>query len=328
MARMKKKLWTLRIDPEFRDLIRPLFQYEYLQLEENLLSDGCRDPICVWGDIIIDGHNRYSICKKHSIPFTIERMSFSCREEVVSWICSNQLGRRNLTEESRKFLIGTQYEAEKTIVRKRKSQKDSEREISNTEHPYESYAPLTIRSKMTKKKTADRIADENHISHGTVEKYAVYSRAINEINKKDPNMVNNILSGRYKISHSGIMELAQKSAQEISDLNRKFEHAPYPFATYQTTRHEIQNTQLPEKPVLALTGPSVKDIPAFDPDAEVMSLSLTVPSWTGSIERIRHTNIEDITNTARDRLKQALLDLQNTVTEMLQLITEKHNEYS
>lgn len=326
MSPMKKKLWTLRIDPEFRDLIRPLFQYEYLQLEQNLLTDGCREPICVWGDIIIDGHNRYSICKKHSIPFTIQRMSFTCREEVVSWICSNQLGRRNLTEESRKFLIGRQYEVEKIMVRKQKKEKEAEREISNAEHRYNSSASSNDRTRMTKKKTAARIADENHISHGTVEKYALYSRAIDEINKKDPDMASNILSGRYKISHNGVMELSHKSAQEISELNKKLENAPHPFATYQTTRQEIRSKQMLERQAMNQAGPSVKDIPAFDPDAEVMSLSLTVPSWTGSIERIKHTNIEEITDAARAKLKHALLDLQNTVADMLQLIGEKHYE--
>ena len=55
------KLPILKIDPEFKDLIRPLRRKEYLQLEENILDEGCRDPIIIWNDYIIDGHNRYSI---------------------------------------------------------------------------------------------------------------------------------------------------------------------------------------------------------------------------------------------------------------------------
>ena len=37
----------LTIDQDFKDLIRPLRSQEYLQLEENLLADGCREPIVV-----------------------------------------------------------------------------------------------------------------------------------------------------------------------------------------------------------------------------------------------------------------------------------------
>ena len=34
------------------------------------------------------------------------------RCETIAWICENQLGRRNLTKEQKKSLIGKQYEAE------------------------------------------------------------------------------------------------------------------------------------------------------------------------------------------------------------------------
>ena len=60
----------LTIDQDFKDLIRPLRSQEYLQLEENLLADGCREPIVVWNGVIVDGHNRYEICKKHGIAFS------------------------------------------------------------------------------------------------------------------------------------------------------------------------------------------------------------------------------------------------------------------
>ena len=82
---------VLKIDEDFKNLIRPLSQDEYLQLEANLLLDGCREPITTWNGIIVDGHNRYEICKKHNIPFAVQPKEFDCREEVIVWICSNQL---------------------------------------------------------------------------------------------------------------------------------------------------------------------------------------------------------------------------------------------
>jgi len=108
-----KTLQTLNIDKDFKNLIRPLQKTEYLQLEANLLADGCRDPIITWNGIIIDGHNRYELCMRHQIPYAVVEMEFDCRESVIAWICANQLGRRNITEETRKFLIGMQYESEK-----------------------------------------------------------------------------------------------------------------------------------------------------------------------------------------------------------------------
>lgn len=60
---------SLIIDPQFKNLIPPLQRTEYLQLEENLLADGCRDPLVVWRGTLVDGHNRYEICMRHRIPF-------------------------------------------------------------------------------------------------------------------------------------------------------------------------------------------------------------------------------------------------------------------
>ena len=51
-----------------------------------------------------------------SIPeiyFSTMPLPFESREEVLAWICKNQLGRRNLTPEQKRYLLGKQYEAEK-----------------------------------------------------------------------------------------------------------------------------------------------------------------------------------------------------------------------
>lgn len=64
----------------------------------------------------MDGHNRFIIAKKHpEIPFTVHETEFANRYEAIIWICKNQLGRRNLTPEQKKYLIGKQYEAEKCV---------------------------------------------------------------------------------------------------------------------------------------------------------------------------------------------------------------------
>mgnify|MGYP000089269522 len=102
---MDKGFAVLEIDPEFKTLIRPLRKDEYLQLEVNLAVDGCREPIITWNNIIVDGHNRYEICNRLHIPYAIREMPFENREQAIVWICSNQLGRRNITEETRRYLI-------------------------------------------------------------------------------------------------------------------------------------------------------------------------------------------------------------------------------
>ena len=86
----------LKIDKEFKTLIPPLSEDEYAELEKSLLEEGCRDALVVWGDTLIDGHNRYEICQRNGIEFhTVERF-FSSRDDAIEWIIRNQFGRRNL----------------------------------------------------------------------------------------------------------------------------------------------------------------------------------------------------------------------------------------
>lgn len=91
------------IDEEFRQLIPPLSAEEFAQLEANILRDGCRDALVVWSErgelppVIIDGHNRYTICRKHDLPFETIAYVFSSRNDAREWIIRNQFGRRNLS---------------------------------------------------------------------------------------------------------------------------------------------------------------------------------------------------------------------------------------
>ena len=88
----------LKINPKFRDLIPPLSDKEYEQLEKNLLADGVRDPLVLWNNMLIDGHNRYRIALKHNLPFETVTKEFADEDEASIWIMQNQLGRRNLSD--------------------------------------------------------------------------------------------------------------------------------------------------------------------------------------------------------------------------------------
>lgn len=89
----------LKIDPELKDLLPPLTDEEYKQLEKNILENGFdrNFPIMEWHGYIADGHNRYSICKKHNIEPVIGTIAYDTKEEVMEWMLDIQLGRRNLS---------------------------------------------------------------------------------------------------------------------------------------------------------------------------------------------------------------------------------------
>ena len=86
----------IKIDAEFKELIPPLSSEEYAVLEDNIIVRGCRDALVLWGNILIDGHNRLGICQKHAITFDVKLEEFADRDEATLWIIENQLGRRNI----------------------------------------------------------------------------------------------------------------------------------------------------------------------------------------------------------------------------------------
>lgn len=94
----------IKIDQEFKDLIPPLTVEEVLNLEQSILTEGCREAIILWNGVIVDGHNRYAICTKHGIAFKTEEREFASRNDVRIWMIQNQFGRRNLDNYTRSGL--------------------------------------------------------------------------------------------------------------------------------------------------------------------------------------------------------------------------------
>ncbi|RAM62363.1 hypothetical protein [Herbaspirillum rubrisubalbicans] len=93
------------INEELKQYIDPLTPNEYAALERSLLAEGCRDALVLWGDVLIDGHNRYEICSKYELPFkTIQNDSFSSLDDVLLWMIDNQLGRRSVSDFQRGML--------------------------------------------------------------------------------------------------------------------------------------------------------------------------------------------------------------------------------
>lgn len=101
----------LTIDDEFKNLIQPLTDSEYNQLEEGILQNGIINPVLVIRDeasnnfTIIDGHHRHAIATKHGLPIPIKEMTFNSRDEVEFWIVKNQFARRNLSPFERGLLV-------------------------------------------------------------------------------------------------------------------------------------------------------------------------------------------------------------------------------
>lgn len=232
---------NLRIDPEFESRIPPLTEDEFQQLEENILTDGkIISPIIVWGDVIIDGHNRFRIAEKHThIAFTTCERDFDDRHEAIAWICKNQLGRRNLTIQQKKYLIGRQYESEKASHGGDRKSTEVKSSGQNDQMIFE-------------QTTAKRIAEENGIGERTVRRAAQYSRAVDLADEVEPGIRREILSGAIKATDKEIYTLAEAEPEERSAIIGELRKPP-----------DKRNRVLPERHLLSL-----EQIAAEMPDAD------------------------------------------------------------
>lgn len=204
---MNEMLEQLKIDPEFEKVIPPLTKDEYHQLEENILDDGrIIMPIAVWGDIIVDGHNRYRIAREYGdIPFSTTQLDFANRYEVIAWICKNQLGRRNLSDEQKTYLLGKRYSAEKQI------------EMLRDENGR--FTPLGQNDPTGDSvRTSERIAKEIGKSEKYVRRADQYARALDLADSVCPGVKKDILLGTINPTTKEVVALLKANENELPDL--------------------------------------------------------------------------------------------------------------
>lgn len=196
----------LRIDPEFEGKIPPLSDEELKQLEANILADGIViNPIIVWNGVIVDGHNRFHIIKKHPhISYTTHERGFADRFEAIAWICKNQLGRRNLTPEQRKYLIGKQYEAEKSSHGASHFQGNQYSKVVSGQNVH---SPLS-------QKTSERIASENGVNEKFVRRAEAFAKAVDIADEIEPGFRSEVLNGNIKATAKDIHALARAEPEE------------------------------------------------------------------------------------------------------------------
>jgi hypothetical protein len=189
----------LTIDKEFQALCPALTPEEQNLLEASLDAEGCREPILTWAnhdDTVVDGHNRYAYCSRYKIPFKTKALTFASREEVINWIISNQLGRRNLSEEQKAYLRGKRYHTQKKADFQKGNQHTG-----------------ALGHNDPKQRTSERLAEEYGVSEKTIRRDADFAEAIDTIVETvGPEAKAAILSGKTGATKTDVVKLAATPA--------------------------------------------------------------------------------------------------------------------
>ena len=277
------KLSQLKIDPEFQSKIPPLQFEEEQQLEQNIIAEGrLLNPIITWNGYILDGHTRYRILKKHGfIKFEVEEIQLANKYEALAWICKNQLGRRNLSPERKKFLLGKEYESTKLAVGAPLGSKHGIRKCGQNDHIF------------TESRTCQRIASEHGVGEKTVRRAEKYSQGIDAAEEAVPGAQEEILTGRIKATDAQIAALPAIPKEErpaILDELRK----------EKGKRNENLLSRLkPERPPPKSAPPKPPEPPQNEepaaPEPEIEPASNGPPSFLQKIQgHKRHLSEEDM----------------------------------
>ena len=184
----------ITIDREFKSIIPAMGDDERKQLEANIVEfGGARDPLVVWRDgdrdILIDGHNRYEICTRLDLPYHVEAMEFAFRDEAADWIDRNQLGRRNLSRQDYKLLLGRRYnratrQGERTDLTSGNSCPKSGERTSQRIAKEHGVAEKTVRNAGKYQAAAEKLGIEKEIAAGNVK--ASESKVVNAAKSLPP----------------------------------------------------------------------------------------------------------------------------------------------
>lgn len=197
---------SLKINPEFEKIIPELSEHEFEQLEENILSEGViLNPIIVWNGFILDGHNRYKIAEKHpSIQYTVHEKTFDNEFEASVWICDNQLGRRNLTDQYKRYLRGKRYNIERDMRVFHGNQYSLPTESGLDEnHPDPNGHG-----------TRSRIAKELGVTQWAIQSAADYANGVDAAEEVSPGIKRELLSGTINPLKKDVVAIAKLPLEE------------------------------------------------------------------------------------------------------------------
>ena len=216
-----------RIDTEFSSLIPPLTPEEYSGLEQSIISEGCRDAIILWNNIIIDGHNRYKICTEHHIPFRTETKDFESREDVILWMFRNQLSRRNLNDFQR---IEVVRKYEHTVRAQAKERQGTRNDLHTCEQNFPEVNSIA-NEKLSATRATDELGAMANVSRKT------YEHAIAIIDKA-PEVVTNAVR-KNELSINAGYKVTKMHPEQQAEIAQRIENGENPANVVSDVRKRI-----------------------------------------------------------------------------------------
>jgi ParB-like chromosome segregation protein Spo0J len=183
---MEVKMMELIILPEIQQRLLPLRDEELRELERSVLEEGIRDPLVVWRKdgqlVLVDGHHRYELAKKYGLSFQVVEREFRDLDEVLIWVDRNQLGRRNLTDEQRAFIMHRLYGSVKLAPHRPSKEENA----------------LKLSAFSGRDATAKKIAQMTGVSAATVKRAHQFGKVVEALQEISQQAAERVLRGEVR----------------------------------------------------------------------------------------------------------------------------------
>ncbi len=309
-----KTLVKLKIDPDVAGLYLPLSDREIQRIHQDIRLCIPPAPFPEWHGIALDRLYEYQMYQSCGIPVYSMSYEYASREAMLEDVCKKIIAKLPESSQYRTYLIGKQYLYHKTVYIKNP---DSCSESSiNTSLLRKRYG-VNIHPAMIS------IIEQYKVSSTTIHTYAKYTEAIDYIKEALPGFAYMILADELSVSSKLSAELRACSKQE---LHKIYDYIINNKVTRLKTEAVLKyHKQAPPPSQSKDSLPKIKQMPKFDPDAEVSILSLTMPSWADQIKRVKdNSNMLHVSAKARKKLLAELEHLENSINEIKLALKEKH----
>jgi len=234
------------------------------------------NPLVLWKNILIDGHNRYNIVRKHDLPFNTISLEFNSRDEAISWMITIQIFRRNLTPMQLTYYRGLQYNIEKKI------HGGGDRFLQN---------PPSGQNVHLEGSTANRLSEQYKVTARTIRRDGEIADVLVAIGKESQEAKNSILTGDTKINRKQLREMASASEEEIATTIKEiasgtFEDKSKPEKPDVTEKINTENSHPMTASIINEADEFVKKIRNLTPNDDPNNLKTTIRSFIDNLEQI------------------------------------------
>lgn len=291
-------------DETFKALNIPISPTSRRELERKIRKGETVDPIITWQGYILTGYEQDDLFLKYHRSAHLKEMSFPRKSDAIAWLCQQQLKRTDLIWAARAWLLSRLYEALRDVANRQMAKEEFQyRQLSPSPRASEAFGPAKESPLILR-----QLGSEYDYHKETIRRYVQFGRQIDKLEEMVPGIRIRILTGDMEVMIKHMPALIKMPVEQIKkmteDKNCKALLPPSEFLEKNEEKKEVhQKTSIHVE-----TG--IKQMPEYDPDAELNGLRYTIPAWRKAILRTAiRTDFSRTTDNGKEGLKQALRGL-------------------